>query len=100
MEDFLSRFILAVSASVFALGIGTASAEPVSASVAASAAAKAWASERVAANAQSVSRESGVVDKGIRLGGPSMRDIREHGIMGGCNSELRKLFGKKKKCRS
>jgi hypothetical protein len=46
------------------------------------------------ANIKASGRESGEIDKLIRaLSGISVKDIRQYGICGGPNSEVRKLFG-------
>lgn len=45
------------------------------------------------ANFRGSEREGGVFNKSIRVFGPSVKDIREHGIEGGPNSVLRKPFG-------
>lgn len=53
-----------------------------------------WAGSRVEANAASAGRERNLLDAGIRtVLGPSMRDIREEGILGGRCSVLRNPFG-------
>jgi hypothetical protein len=87
----VSRLMLTCTTSLLAFGLSVpgAFAEPVSTA----AAVKAWAGERLIANSRSVHRERNGVDRLIRLGGPSMRDIRKHGILGGRGSELRKIFG-------
>ena len=44
-------------------------------------------------NVKAAERESGDLDKAIRaVLGVSVKDIREHGLLGGPNSEMRKLF--------
>ena len=44
-------------------------------------------------NIDSAKRESGDIDKAVRaVLGISIKDIREHGLLGGPNSEMRKLF--------
>jgi hypothetical protein len=50
-----------------------------------------WVGGRVNANAESAGREYTPVDAAIRLGGVSMRDIRDYGPLGGPNSEARKV---------
>ena len=51
-----------------------------------------WAGERITANAHSAYREEGTGDKAIRtFSGVSPRDIRERGVLGGDNSEARKI---------
>lgn len=51
-----------------------------------------WALERAEQNAQAAKRERTVLDRAIRTGsGVSVRDIREHGVLGGPNSEARKF---------
>lgn len=51
-----------------------------------------WAGNRVSANAESAGREYTPTDAGIKVTtGISMRDIRENGIAGGENSEVRKI---------
>jgi hypothetical protein len=51
-----------------------------------------WASERVNANAQSAGREYTPGDAAVRtFTGVSPRDIREYGLAGGPNSEVRKI---------
>jgi hypothetical protein len=44
-------------------------------------------------NLQAAKRESGDLDKALRVIGPSVRDIKKHGIRGGRNSVFRKPFG-------
>lgn len=45
-------------------------------------------------NAKAAGRESGEIDKLIRaLAGVSVRDIRQYGICGGPNSEVRRIIG-------
>jgi hypothetical protein len=44
----------------------------------------------VNANIEGAKREKTVLDKAIRVFGPSMRDIKKHGLAGGKNSEVRK----------
>jgi hypothetical protein len=49
--------------------------------------------DRLTENAKSAHRESGALNKAIRVVGPSVRDIKRHGIFGGPNSLFRKPFG-------
>lgn len=45
-------------------------------------------------NIKASGRESGEIDKLVRaLSGVSVKDIRQYGICGGPNSEVRKAFG-------
>jgi len=44
-------------------------------------------------NIEAAKKESGEIDKAIRaVLGISIRDIRQYGLLGGPNSEMRKLF--------
>ena len=48
----------------------------------------------VEGNISAADRENGEIDKLIRaLSGVSVKDIRENGVCGGSNSEVRKLLG-------
>jgi hypothetical protein len=48
---------------------------------------------RLSENIKSAERESGAIDKAIRVVGPGGRDIKKYGIRGGRNSVFRKPFG-------
>jgi hypothetical protein len=59
-----------------------------------------YAGERMNENNKSVYRETSGVDQFIRTLGPSMKDIRQHGLAGGSESVINKplgSFGKKLK---
>jgi hypothetical protein len=52
-----------------------------------------WAGGRITANGDSAWRERNPVEAGVKIGtGVSMHDIRQHGILGGKNSEARKIL--------
>jgi hypothetical protein len=52
-----------------------------------------WAGNRVRANAESAGREYTPLGAGVKIGtGVSLRDIQEHGLLGGRNSEARKIL--------
>lgn len=47
--------------------------------------------KNINANTRGMARESSVLNKGIRLFGPSVRDIKAHRVLGGNNSEPRRV---------
>lgn len=87
--------VLTVSASLALATItpSLAQEEPQGGSSPAEQVVKALIVESVLRNIDATDRESGILNKAIRVLGPSVKDIKEHGILGGKNSFFRKPFG-------